>query len=232
MRASYRYAASMIVKVADYNGAEKLVAGSCAGQWSELSTTLADMPLHLKASDQAGIQGKPIFDPVGTNAFIKDKLVQLSWESGVPIPSEYNFLGTDVDYVKNGVLLEVQFSNYPFLLNNTIRSEFFYKAKEPFAGHVTRLVIIVTKARMFPASNSTLYFEQGQRTLDALAKHDVFDVPIRLVGLFEQFGTEVSVTFTKYLASRYSRDVRTRLDQKCRMERGRTSRSRSMLVLS
>ncbi|MEH2284834.1 MAG: hypothetical protein V7K90_26540 [Nostoc sp.] len=58
-------------------------------------------------------------------------------------------------------------SNYPFLLNNTLRSELFFKAKTEFVGYPTNLVIIVTKALMFPASNSTLYYEQAVNQLTA-----------------------------------------------------------------
>ncbi|MFM2063962.1 MAG: hypothetical protein RLZZ507_3633 [Cyanobacteriota bacterium] len=39
-------------------------------EWEEINTVLSQMPLHIKASDQAGIQGNLIFDPVGTNEYI------------------------------------------------------------------------------------------------------------------------------------------------------------------
>ncbi|MBC6421058.1 MAG: hypothetical protein GDA43_25880 [Hormoscilla sp. SP5CHS1] len=121
------------------------------------------MPLHLKASSQAGLQGYPIFDPVGTNEYIKTELVNLGWKPNISIPKQYNFLGTHIDAGKAGAIVENQFSNYPFLLNNTIRSEFFFKAETRFSGSATKLVIIITKAHMFPASNSTLYYEQAVR---------------------------------------------------------------------
>lgn len=46
---------------------------------------------------------------------------------------------------------------------------------------------------MFPASNSTLYYEQAVNQLTALIKYQVFDVPIRLIGLFEQQNTIVPI---------------------------------------
>jgi hypothetical protein len=116
---------------------------------------------------------------------------------------------TDVDFGKNGVVVEVQFSNYPFLLNNTQRSDLFYRAQTVFHGAPTGLVIIVTKAGMFPSSNSTLYYEQALNQLTALAQHAAFTVPIRLVGLFESVG-RVQATWTSYSAARYSRTVGTR----------------------
>ncbi len=189
------------------------------------------MPLHIKASDQAGIQGNPIFDPVGTNEYIKAALVNLGWQANIPISAEYSFLGTDVDFGKSGVIVESQFSNYPFLLNNTLRSELFFKAGTIFAGEPTQLVILITKALMFPASNSTLYYEQAVRQLTALAKYNVFDVPIRLVGLFEEENITIPVIWTVYSSTRYSRKVETRISRQCQIKPGKSARSRCILHL-
>lgn len=193
----------------DFNGAGALIAGAYRQQWIELEQVLTAMPLHLKASDQANIQGRAIFDPVGTNQHIADGLVPLGWMQKIAIPEPFKFLGTDVDFGKNGVVVEVQFSNYPFLLNNTQRSDLFYRAQTVFHGAPTGLVIIVTKAGMFQSSNSTLYYEQALNQLTALAQHAAFTVPIRLVGLFESVG-RVQATWTSYSAARYSRTVGTR----------------------
>jgi len=127
------------------------------------------------------------------------------------------------------MLVEIQFSNYPFLLNNTVRSELFYKAKTPLAGKPIELAVIVTKARMFPASNSTLYYEQATKQLTALAENRVFDVPIRLVGLFSPESGVVPAQYTNYSASRYSRTVVKRVEMQCQITGGRTDRSRCTL---
>lgn len=207
----------------DFNGAGALVAGAYRQQWSELEHVLTAMPLHLKASDQANIQGRAIFDPVGTNQHIADGLVPLGWMQKIAIPEPFKFLGTDVDFGKNGVVVEVQFSNYPFLLNNTQRSDLFYRAQTVFHGAPTGLVIIVTKGGMFPSSNSTLYYEQALNQLTALAQHAAFTVPIRLVGLFENVG-RVQATWTSYSAARYSRTVGSRELRQFIITNGRAGR--------
>ncbi|MGM3309439.1 restriction endonuclease [Anabaena sp. WFMT] len=173
------------------------------------------MLLHIKPSDQAKIQGNPIFDPVGSNEHIKTALVKLGWQSNILIPPAYRFLGKDIDFGKAGIILESQFSNYPFLLNNVLRSELFFKAGVNFVGHSTNLVVIITKAQMFPASNSTLYYEQAVEQLTALIQHNVFDVPIRLVGLFEQPNTIISAISSVYENTRYSRIIQKRTICKC-----------------
>ena len=189
------------------------------------------MPLHLKASDQAGLQGNLIFDPVGTNEHIKRELMNLRWNANTPIPSQFSFLGTDVDFLKSGLLVEVQFSNYPFLLNNTVRSELFFKARTRLGNSTVDAAVIITKAHMFPASNSTLYYEQAQNQLTELANHNVFDVPIRLVGLFETDSGIADVMFTEYENPRYSRTVVNRSSRRCRISAGRTSRGRCTLAM-
>ncbi len=167
------------------------------------------MPLHLKASDQGGKQGRPIFDPVGTNEAIKAALDRHGWRR-IPIPAEFKFLGIDIDFGKGGVIAEAQFSNYPFLLNNTIRSELFFRSKIALAGEPTKLAVIITKAHMLSAANSTLYYEQAVHQLTSLAKYKVFDVPIRLVGLFVERTGIIPATWTGYSATRYSRTVDNR----------------------
>ena len=187
----------MLTEYQEFNGGKNKL-GRYAAQCHELTNILTMMPLHLKASSQAGKQGDAIFDPVGTNEYITKSLTDLGWTKNIPIPQDYSFLGTDVDFGKNGVLVEVQFSNYPFLLNNVLRSELFYKSKIRLSGKSTTFVVIITKAHMFPASNSTLYYEQAVKQLTALNKHGVFSIPIRLIGLFSEQEEDINIVWTEY----------------------------------
>ncbi len=199
----------MDVQFTDFNSADSVIAQSFTDEWQSLLEVLQAMPLHLKASDQAGIQGNAIFDPVGTNEHIATALVARGWRAKIAIPGAFSFLGTDVDFGKRGTVVEAQFSNYPFLLNNVIRSELFFRSGTVFDQQPSRLIFLVTKGGMFPASNSTLYYEQGISQLSALAQHRVFSVPIRLIGLFSRLG-EIEANWSVYAASRYSRTMQTR----------------------
>jgi hypothetical protein len=221
----------VLIEYVDYNGADVLLGEAYAPDWHDLSQVIAGMPLHLKASDQAGLEGNAIFDPVGTNAHLKRELVKRGWTAGHVIPEGFAFLGTDVDFVKGGLLGEAQFSNYPFLLNNVIRSELFYKSKTLFSGMPFEVVVIITKGKMFPASNSTLYYEQARSQLNELAKHRVFDAPIRLVGLLETPGSVVEAAWTTYHATRYSRTVTETKLVRVQLCKPRTERSRCAIVI-
>lgn len=191
----------------DYNNAGQVIAASYANEWQQLHAALTAMPVHLKASDESGIQGSPIFDPIGTNQAIMNALVPQGWHPKVPILPPFKVMGKDVDFAKNGVLVEVQFSNYPFLINNVLRSEMFHKAQTVFHQQPTGVVIVVTKAKVFPASQSTLYFEQAKSHLDELAALNSFSVPVRLVSLGVDAPSQIQAIWTQYTADRHSRTV-------------------------
>ncbi len=202
----------MDLVIHDFNDVSTALTGA-RDAWLQLEAVLQQMPLHLKASDQSGIQGRAIFDPVGTNEYVKSRLEALptpGWRTNVQIPAEFDFLGTDVDFINGSLLVEAQFSNYPFLLNNVIRSELFVKGQVALSSKPISCVVIITKTHIFPASNSTLYYEQAVKQITALANAKVFDVPVRLVGLTAQPGQTVPGVWTEYSASRYSRTVSRR----------------------
>lgn len=113
----------------------------------------------------------------------------------------------DWDAGKGSILVEWQFSNYPFLWNNVIRSEAVYSSRETLPGMPLPVdaLIIVTKSGSFPASNSTLYYEQAKAQLNTVTSWGVFKIPIRLVGLTIPPGTaQVQANWNTY-AERYGR---------------------------
>jgi hypothetical protein len=136
-----------------------------------------------------------------------------------------SFFGTDVDYFHRGFLVEAQFSNYPFLLNNVIRSAIFAKSNTSIGGGLVAALGIIAKAHMFPAANSTLYYEQGVGQLTALEEHGFVHLPIRMIGLFAEIGRPVPTVLTKYHA-RYGRVVASSESVNCVFERGAGSDSR------
>ncbi len=216
----------MLVEVTDYNDAGRILAEQCAAPYGQLEQKLAELPLQLKASDQAGKQGTPIFDPVGTNAWLKGELMARGFASNHPVPPAFSFLGTDLDFASDGMLVEIQFSNYPFLLNNLLRSELFFKAGTPMPDQPMRAAVIVTKAHMFDASNSTLYYEQAQNQLEALAAKGVFDVPVRLIGLSSPKNEAFTASFNEYHNPRYSRTLVSTQPRLAIARTGRTATSR------
>lgn len=200
----------MKILIEDFNNANSLCEKSCNSEWNDLFNILTDMPLHLKASDQEGIKGQGIFDPVGTNEYLKQKLITTNiWKTNVPIPKEYKFLGKEVDFINRSTLVEAQFSNYPFLLNNLIRSQLFINSNVCFDGFPISMLVIITKTNYIPSSNSTLYFEQAVNQINALVAAKVCNIPVRIVGLTENPNMSFNAVWTYYASSRYSRTIDT-----------------------
>lgn len=127
------------------------------------------------------------------------------------------------------MIVEVQFSNYPFLLNNAMRSELLFKSKTPLTGEPPTMIVIITKAKLFPASNSTLYYEQARSQLGALVGNAVLEVPIRLVGLFADVGKALTGIFSSYHAARYSRTIVEREEKEFVLAPGAGPNSRAVV---
>lgn len=209
----------MLVETRDFNGADRVLRNDPT--WAEIQAALEAMPVHVKLSDQKGKQTELIFDPVGTNAQIGQDLGEdAGWTKGPPLPEKYERLGIGVDFAKNGVVVEAQFSNYPFFFNNIVRMELLYRAQQEIDGRPIRALVVIAKAKLFPASNSTLYFEQALGQIEALGGLNFLTVPIRLVSLSAKMDEPVAMRRLKYPA-RYSRDPETTTDVQmviCRRE--------------
>jgi hypothetical protein len=174
----------------------------------EVDDVLRAMPLQVKLSDQANRTDRLIFSPVASNAHIGKALTARGWTAAIPFPDTHQALGIGGDYGKGGILLEAQFSNYPFLLNNVVRTNVLYNAQLPLAmmGPI-EAAIIVTKGKLFDAANSTLYYEQAVQHVEFMVKGNSVQVPLRLIGLMADRGIPQRARLVEYHAKRYSRTL-------------------------
>jgi hypothetical protein len=192
-------------EVADFNRAEGYYNDRGRSEWADLEMIITEMPLFLQGSLQAGKVGSAIFDPKATNLHIKRASQVRGWRT-IPVPPDLRAFGNDWDGGKGETLGEWQFSNYPFLWNNCIRSEAVYKAGMSLPGlKEVRGLVIITKSGLFPASNSSLYYEQARAQLAAATQFNAFTIPIRLVGLtIKSQANRFDAVWTEY-ADRTSR---------------------------
>jgi hypothetical protein len=198
--------------IRDFNEAESYFASDGHSEWSDLERVLADLKPHFQASDQRGRVGSPIFDPKGTNTQLNAGVQALGWQV-VPVPEELTMFGQDWDAGRGSTLAEWQFSNYPFLWNNVIRTQTVITGKVALAGvGMTRALVVVSKSGVFPASQSTLYYEQAEAQLEAVFKLGAFSIPVRLVGLtLQPDAPELEAVWSTY-SGRYARAPITRED--------------------
>lgn len=184
---------------------------------NEIEITLNALPLYVKKSDQAGHTNHLVFSPVATNSFLEKKLHRLGWGK-IPVPENYRAFGIDIDFGKNNLLVEAQFSNYPFFTNNVVRSNILYNANAilPPIGEI-EAVIIITKAKLFEAANSTLYFEQAVEQTKLMMQHSPIQIPLRIIGLTANRGITQRARIVTFHRDRYSRTVVKEKAAKCKI---------------
>ncbi|MFF8769747.1 hypothetical protein [Kitasatospora sp. NPDC015120] len=209
----------MDFEVADFSNAAEYFGGAGKGDWLEIESILHELRLQLQPSGQDGIVGEPNFDPKATNRILTNSASLLGWEK-VPVPVDLkSAFGADWDAGKHATLVEWQFSNYPFLWNNIIRSQVAARNSLRLTGLTSppEALIIVTKSGCLPASQSTLYFEQARAQVRIVSEALDLDIAIRLVGLNVPVG-ETSITA----------DWNTYPDHRSRVVLGSTSRDFSV----
>jgi hypothetical protein len=183
---------------------------------ADIDAVLSEMLLPVKLSQQKGKEHKLVFDPIAANVFIIEKLNAKGWQK-IDIPEEWSALGVDIDFGKQGVWGEAQFSNYPFFINNIVRASVIHKkgAVLPPMGKVDS-VVIVTKCGMFDSANSSLYYEQAVEQLKFLDSEKMIPVPVRIVGLSVPREEKVKAVLTAY-EGRTSRTVKSQTAIWCRI---------------
>lgn len=222
--------ATVEILTEDFNGAKALFEGRYAREWGEIEGVLRRIPLCVKASDQAGMQGDPKFDPKATNAAIESGLGVHHWKKA-RIPEHLSFLGKDVDFTKTGIIVEAQFSNYPFAINNVVRTMILIAEQVILERSPVSALVLITKGKMFPAAQSVLYYEQAVLQMTSLVKYKILGIPTRVVGLVERIGT-VSGRWTDYPSKRYSRTIESQRDVKITITPSASGRESGVCKLS
>jgi len=212
----------VIFDITDFNNSSQYFRSHGRQEWDDISDIISNMPLYLQPSQQSGIVGNAIFDPKATNNYLTTNTHQRSWRT-IHVPPQLQMFGKHWDSGKNGTLAEWQFSNYPFLWNNIIRTEAVISSNTNLNNNVLpKGLIIVTKSGMIPSSNSTLYYEQARAQISSVISLNVFKLPIRLIGLvIPTTLNEIDAVWTKYPNS-YSRVGRS-ITNRFSIQRGRCS---------
>lgn len=184
---------------------------------AEIENCLTELPLFVKFSDQKGKKGNLVFSPVATNSYLEGKLHPQGW-SKIPVPKDYNALGIDIDFGKKNLLVEAQFSNYPFFANNTLRATILFNAQQPLPPMgKANSAIIITKCKLFESANSTLYYEQAIKQMDLFQQYSPINLPLRIIGLTADRGVDQNASLVTFESERYSRSVSKKEDIICRV---------------
>jgi hypothetical protein len=79
------------------------VAGPGAPEWRDLAAVVSAMTLQLQASDQAGLDRRPIFDPKATNLYLTNAFQDSGWRK-IPVPVDLTEFDLDWDAGKGEAL--------------------------------------------------------------------------------------------------------------------------------
>jgi hypothetical protein len=173
----------MHYEIFDFNDATDYFAKAGAPEWADITEILDDLTPSFQPSRQNKIKGEAIFDPKAINLALLGGAETKGW-SPMSLPAELSAFGVHWDSGKNRTLAEWQFSNYPFLANNVIRTEAAFQRNIPLFGEDgVEALLIVTKSCVFPSSQSTLYYEQAKAQLEVAVALEMLSLPIRLIGL-------------------------------------------------
>ena len=171
----------MRFKRESFNDGEEVFNEAFSGKLDEIESTLADAQYQVKHTTEDGKENQLIFDPVGTNAQLQDKLKDRGWELGVNLATDDYSGGKDIDIFKAGVAGEIQFSHYTSLDSDMNRLERLYEGKLELENReeVEAGVVIVVTPDM-PTSNSVSHYEQA---LTRAAPQSLFVTPTLVYGI-------------------------------------------------
>lgn len=170
----------MRIEVHSVNGGEFFLAQNHPNEWVEFIEMIAEVPYHVQLCRQKGRETEMIFSPSMANAELKKRLVDKNWSANVPIANPSYHSGKDVDFYKNGVVLEVQFAHYGLMQADVGRMEELRTGGLALAGGfpVDCGIELVVTNRM-PRSQSVAHLGQALTRAAPLAR----TLPLILVGI-------------------------------------------------
>lgn len=150
----------------EVNNAMAFLQANRSAELNELFSVLDNALYQVQFCGQRGRETELIFSPSMSNTVLKDSFTSLGWEAGVPLANPGYDTGRDVDFYKNGVVVEVQFAHYGLCMTDISRMERLYSRSLQLQSnpsgaprHVVAGVEIVVDRHM-PTSQSVAHMEQ------------------------------------------------------------------------
>ena len=187
-----------IAGIYSFNHGRDAIDGRFTDEWVEIEQAISrvDAELHkTKTSQEITTPGKRLFSPKGLNQAFREQLNPHGWNS-VRVRCEYSqehYVNDyrpksptgrgvpfrDMDFVKNGLSVEVQFGKYAFMVYNVCaKMTIFHKM-----GHIDAGVEIVpVKQFADEMSTGVSYFEQFVWGLEQRGVSNI-DIPVLIVGI-------------------------------------------------
>ena len=72
----------------------------------------------------------------------------------------------------------------------------FYKSKTKFNTIEIQLLVIITKGKTIPSSNSSLYYEQAISQINSFVEENIIMMPILVIGFYSNEDTSYGIVTT------------------------------------
>jgi len=165
--------------ICSVNDGEDLLRTKFPSEHRDICTVLSTIVCPMKESQQSGKQGVWIFDPIGMNAILREQLTMRGWKAKVPL-AERRKAGNDVDFYKNGVVIEAQFGNFAYLQSDVARLEALHTGVVQLRGSPpVELGVLITVQKNMPRANSVSDFEIATTRAVIIAR----TIPLVVFGL-------------------------------------------------
>lgn len=170
----------MRFQTASFNQGDTYLSQHKSAEWSELADLLSRTVYNVQRCGQRNRENELIFSPSMTNAVLREELTQMGWISGIKLDNPGYDVGKDIDFYKNGILLEIQFAHYGILQADIVRMQGLYQQKYFLQNHLpVECGIELVVQNSMPTSNSVAHFDQATQRAAASAT----SLPLVIVGL-------------------------------------------------
>ncbi len=112
---------------------------------AEIQAAISGMEYHVQLCGEAGRTSELIFSPSLNNDGLKSAFRAFNWECGVALENPTPETGRDVDYYKNGVVVEVQFAHYALCITDVSRMQRLFTQQvrlKPYPNGTPRDVLV------------------------------------------------------------------------------------------
>ena len=139
---------------------------------------------RIKESKEKTMKGKMLFDPKDMNAQFKKYFRGLGYSElkdtySIEIPkSNIKITGVfkQIDFVKNNILIEVQFGKYPFMFYDVAKFQYFFNENKAEVG----VEIVPSHSLQSEMSSGVSYGEQLIYDIERLKRHFPA-VPVKVI---------------------------------------------------
>jgi hypothetical protein len=185
----------LVAKFSVKNG-EKSIKESFAAELDEVYDVITRVDASkckTKKSEEKTMPGQLLYSPSAMNKLFKHEFAEKIWKKA-KVPCQYsteNFLEgytptqlkrgayREMDFVKNGLGIEVQFGKYAFMVYNVCAKMTIFRNLHKITAGIE---IVPVKALQSQMSTGVSYFEQFAWDLQKRGEADI-DIPVLILGI-------------------------------------------------